>query len=170
MFKKRKTPLIILTILLAVLIIGSFMRIEGILAGDEAKGRIAYVDVQSIYNVHPEKIAAEKKLNDLALNLQTELDEKAQELSKKEQQDMLDQYQAELSKEEEELIQEVLNKIDETITEVAMQKEVKIVLDKRNVIYGGYDITQDVIDYIKKIENEENKSANEEENSSNTVE
>jgi outer membrane protein len=118
-------------------------------AADEARGRIAYVDVQQVFNIHPDKVAAEKQLNQKAQNLQSDLEEKAKELSKNKQQEILKQYQSQLSEKEQKLIQNVLVKIEDAIKKVAEKKEVKMVLDKKNVIYGGYDMTQDVIDYIK---------------------
>ncbi|MFP4001896.1 MAG: hypothetical protein ACLFU5_08360 [Thermoplasmata archaeon] len=53
------------------------------------------------------------------------------------------------------MIQGILEKIDKDIKEVAREKEVKIVLKKNNVIYGGYDLTQEVIDYIENQEKED---------------
>ncbi len=127
----------------------NFIPVNKIMAGDEVQGKIAYVDIQEVFNVHPDKDSAEKKLNELARTMQEDLEKKARELSEEEQQEMLSEYQKNLSEEEQGLIQNILADIDEAINTVAEEKQVKMVLDKKNVVYGGYNMTQDVIDYIK---------------------
>lgn len=119
-------------------------------AENETRGRIAYVDVWAVFNAHPQKAIAEKKLNQIAQSMQLELEKKAKDLPKDKQQEMLKEYQSKLNRQEQELIQEIIDAIEEVIQTVAREKEVKIVLDKKNVIYGGYDMTQDVINYIEK--------------------
>ncbi len=115
----------------------------------ETEGKIAYVDLQNLFNEHPDKAEAEKQLNEIARSMQSELEEKAQDLPEEEQKELLDQYQNELSNQEQELIKNILDKIDQAVDSVAAKKEVKIVVDRKNVVYGGYNMTQDVIDYIK---------------------
>jgi len=117
-------------------------------AESESKGQIAYVDLWAVFNVHPEKSTAESELNKLAQSMQTELEEKAKDLPNEKQQDLLKEYQTKLSQREQELIQNIIDSIKDVVVEVAKEKEVKMVLDKKNVIYGGYNMTEDVIAYI----------------------
>ncbi len=141
-----------------IIILGMFLFSAGLIlyssetigAESQTKGQIAYVDLWAIFNVHPEKSIAESELNQLAQSMQIELQEKAKELSKDQQQDLLKKYQSELSQHEQDLIQNIIESIKEVVVEVAIEKEVKMVLDQKNVIYGGYDMTGDVIDFIEK--------------------
>lgn len=146
-----KYKIITFILLVTILVGGAVFVYPDIRIGaeDETKGRIAYVDLWAVFNVHPRKGIAEKKLNQLAQSMQSELEEKAKDLPKEKQQSILQEYQSELSQREQELIQKIVDSIKDVIIEVAEQKEVKMVLDKKNVIYGGYDMTQDVIDYVK---------------------
>lgn len=148
-FKTEFNILIIIGILLlcAGLVLYSS---EFIGAESESKGQIAYVDLWAVFNVHPEKSTAESELNQLAQSMQTELEEKAKDLPNDKQQDLLKEYQTKLSQREQELIQNIIESIKEIVVKVAKEKEVKMVLDKKNVIYGGYNMTDDVIDYIEK--------------------
>ncbi len=137
--------------LITVLVIGGFVLynpVEQLGAQNETEGRIAYVDVQEVFDHHPDKEIAEKELNEAAQSMQSELEEEADELSEEKQQELLQEYQADLSDKEQELIQEVLSKIEGVVESVAEEKEVRLVLDKKNVIYGGYDMTEEVIEYI----------------------
>src|SRR5690554_6949542 len=144
---------------IAILLVGvfSFVLMEKTEADEGAKGRIAYVDVWTVFNIHPDKSSAERELNQLAQEMQAELEEKAKDLPEEQQQEMLQDYQNRLTQREQELIQTIINRIKEVIIEVAEEKEVKVVLDKQNVIYGGYDMTPDVVDYIE--ENTEGDTA-----------
>jgi outer membrane protein len=148
MILKSKYIFISILTLALILILSYLNPLAHLIARDDAEGRIAYVDVQTVFNVHPEKEEAESDLNSEAQQMQQELENKAKDLSKEEQQELLKEYQARLSQKEQELIQTLLLKIDKSIKEVAEEKKVKLVLDKKNVIYGGYDMTQDVINYI----------------------
>lgn len=135
--------------------------VEDIGAQNELKGKIVYVDIWKVFNVHPEKEAAEKELNQLAQSMQSELESEAHNLPAGQQQEMLKQYQTKLSQREQELITDIINNIKDIIMDIAEEKEVSLVLDKKNIIYGGYDMTQDVIDYIQE-NSEEPESSNQE--------
>jgi outer membrane protein len=130
---------------------------DNLMAQDDAEGRIAYVDIMRVYEGHPEKKNAEAQLSEIAKNMETELKEKAESLSEDKQQDILKSYQEELTNKEQEMIQQILNQITETIQKVAQEKKVKLVMEKQNVIYGGYDMTQDVIEYIENDDNNDDE-------------
>lgn len=156
----EKKYLVIISIVVVLIGFAFFVNpLEQLMARDDAAGRIAYVDVQEVFDVHPDKSSAEKQLNQEAQAMQAELEEKANDVSKEEQQEMLNEYQQKLSQKEQDMIQGILEKIDKNIQEVARQKEVKVVLKKKNVIYGGYDMTRDVIDYIEEKEKQVNQEA-----------
>src|SRR5690554_5743227 len=154
--KKKCSFVIIAGIAILLTGVFSFVLMDTTEADEGAKGRIAYVDVWTVFNIHPDKSNAERELNQLAQEMQAELEEKARDLPEDQQQDMLKDYQNRLTQREQELIQEIINKIKEVIIEVAEEKEVKVVLDKQNVIYGGYDMTPDVVDYIEENTAEDN--------------
>ena len=158
--KRRKKFLWVLVIAAVFIAVTAYYNPFTSLASDSGlEGEIAYVDIQKIFELHPDKAEAEKELNKAAQMMQSELEEKVSDLSQEEQQELLSEYQSELSKKEQQLIQDVLEEIENAIKKVAEKKNVKLVLDKRNVIYGGYDMTEEVINYIK----EQRKSNNSEE-------
>ncbi|MFW5980397.1 MAG: OmpH family outer membrane protein [Halanaerobiaceae bacterium] len=155
MFKRNY--ILIIGIMVALILVGyAFMNysVTDILAQNESSGRIAYVDVEEVYNIHPQKKVAEEKLGDMAQDMETTLKEEAGELSESEQQKQVEEYQQELSDREQELIKNILDEINQVIQTVAEEKEVKIVMEKQNVIYGGYNLTSDVKEYIRENEDE----------------
>ncbi|MFW6381281.1 MAG: hypothetical protein ACOCZ3_01935, partial [Bacillota bacterium] len=123
-------------ILMTVLIIGVMAALvyslppEYLGAQDEAEGRIAYVDVQAVFDVHPGKVGAEEQLNEAAQSMQAELEEKAQDVSESEQKELLEEYQSDLSSKEEDLITGILEDINQTVKQVAEEQQVRVVLDK----------------------------------------
>lgn len=161
---KSKTKHIKVIILAIFIISAGFMVYlpEEVQAESASKDQLAYVDLWAVFNVHPEKARAESELNKLAQSMQTELEEKAKDLPKEQQQELLKDYQTRLSQREQELIQNIIESIKGVVVEVAQKLEVKMVLDKKNVIYGGYDMTDDVIDYINKAETTDSSENNKE--------
>lgn len=168
--KRRKKFLWVLVIAVVFIAATAFYNPFTSLASEsDLEGEIAFVDIQKIFELHPDKAEAEKELNKAAQMMQSELEEKVSDLSQEKQQELLNEYQSELSKKEQQLIQDVLEEIETAIKKVAEEKKVKLVLDKRNVIYGGYDMTEDVINYIEEQRSNgnsetENSSENSEEN------
>jgi len=81
--------------------------------------------------------------------MQAELEAEADELSQEEQQQLLQQYQEQLTRREQELIQEVLVDIEGLLNQLAEEKGVSVVLDGQNVLYGGYDLTPELIEMIE---------------------
>ena len=60
------------------------------------------------------------------------------------------QTQQRLQNKEKELIEPIRTKIEEAIKSIADAKGLSVVLDKSNVVYGGQDITADVVKKITK--------------------
>lgn len=97
------------------------------------------------------KIAQEK--SGKSAEVQAELDKKQQnEIKKKTEElnarlsDKLAEIQGYLQKQE----QAVQDKVDQLIKEVASEKNVAIVLDKKAVYHGGKDLTKEIIEKEKK--------------------
>ena len=81
-------------------------------------------------------------------NAKKEFDEKAKDLPDAEKQRYYAQLQERLAQKERELMAPVLDKINATIKKVADSKGLTIVVDKQAVLYGGSDITDEVVKAI----------------------
>ncbi|MGM0420562.1 MAG: OmpH family outer membrane protein [Bacillota bacterium] len=113
-----------------------------------AQGEIGIVNIQEVFEAHPDKTDAEAQLNLEAQEMQAELEEQADDLSQEEQQNLLNEYREELTAREQELIQGVLAEIEQLVNQLAEEKGLSIVIDSQSVVYGGYDLTPELIEMI----------------------
>ncbi len=116
---------------------------------NELKDKIGYVNIQTLFNSHPLKKEAENTLNNLARDMQLELENKLEDTPKEDHQQLIDQYQQRLSKRENELIDNIVADIEEKIRKIAAEKEMRVVIKEQDVIKGGHDITQLVLQRIE---------------------
>ncbi len=78
-----------------------------------------------------------------------EFEAKAKGLSQEEQQKVYMQYQERLSERERKLMEPLFEKINNAIKKVADAKGLSIVVDRQGVLYGGTDITDEVMKSYK---------------------
>ena len=123
-----------------------------------AKQQIGYVDMQKLFQNHPEKKASEVKLEGKAKKLKEELESKGQNMDKEERQQLLQKYQEQLNQQEQELINGVLADINKKIQKIAKEKGISVVLNKSAVIYGGYNLTAEVLEEIESAKVETNNN------------
>lgn len=138
----RKFQLAVLILLTAIL---SAVVVLGILTEDEAVDKAAYVNLQRVFAEHPARTAAEKTLNQKAAEYQQQLELEAESLSGVQQKEILKKYQQQLQNLESELLASVTEEVEAVIRETAAEKKVKFVLEEEQVLYGGYNLTDDVL-------------------------
>jgi outer membrane protein len=138
----RKFQLAVLILLTAIL---SAVVVLGILTEDEAVDKAAYVNLQRVFAEHPARTAAEKTLNQKAAEYQQQLELEAESLSGVQQKEILKKYQQQLQNLESELLASVTEEVEAVIRETAAEKKVNFVLEEEQVLYGGYNLTDDVL-------------------------
>ena len=79
-----------------------------------------------------------------------DFEEKSAGMSDQEKQDYYQQTQSRLQQKQQDLIEPIQKKIEEQVKAVAEAKGLSVVLDSNAVVYGGQDITQDVIRKLSK--------------------
>lgn len=145
-WSNRKFQLAVILLLLAIL---TSVFLLNFLNQDQTVDRVAYVNLERVFAEHPAKTAAEKKLNQKAAEYQQQLEQEGEELSGTEQKELLQSYQKELENLEAELLTSVLKEVETIIIETAAAKKVKFVLEEEDVLYGGYNLTDDVLAELK---------------------
>ncbi len=134
---------------LGLILIGmAFLLQDPSISASEEYQTIGFVNIEAIFQVHPEREAAETSLQLRALQLQQEMEEKAQELDAEDQQQLLLGYQQELEQYEHELIAGIIKEIEEIVTKVAQEEGIAVVLEASHVLYGGVDLTDLVIEAL----------------------
>ena len=136
-------------LLLAVLVVGSFVIVQANSGSISGEQKIGYVDMDRLFQHHPERGTAEDQLRKEAQKMQQELEEQAEGLEDQERQQLLQHYQGELQQLEEELIQGVMEDINEEIRQAAERNGVEVVFDKSVVVAGGHNLTEEVLEIIE---------------------
>lgn len=146
--KMNRNLKISLGAVLGVLVLGLvvFMGTSNIQAetAKKASSFVGYVDVMAVFAEHPDKAQAEQKLNEEVKAMQAELEKEVKDKPQDQRQAIMQKYQEKLALREQELISEVIKNIDLSIQEVANELGIQVVLEKKSVIYGGQDLTEEV--------------------------
>lgn len=147
----RNLKISLLAVFMVILLGAAFLGSSKIEAETQKKatGVIGFVDIQAVFEAHPEKEVAEQKLNDEVQTMQAQLEKEVKDQTQEQRQVTMQKYQDQLAQREEELISQVIATIDEVIREVADESGIQVVLEKKSVIYGGEDLTQQVKDRIQ---------------------
>nr|WP_092071088.1 OmpH family outer membrane protein [Dendrosporobacter quercicolus]NSL48477.1 OmpH family outer membrane protein [Dendrosporobacter quercicolus DSM 1736]SDM18140.1 periplasmic chaperone for outer membrane proteins Skp [Dendrosporobacter quercicolus] len=107
--------------------------------------KVGVVNHQMLVSQHPDMAKAQEAMQAEVAQAKKDFDEKSANMNDKEQQDYYLQLQQRLNLKQQELIAPVFDKVDAAIKAVADSKGLSIVLDKGNVVYGGQDITDEVV-------------------------
>lgn len=135
--------------IISLLLVGIFLfTLQSFTSASQDSHTVGYVDIQAIFEVHPHRDKAEATLEERAIEMQIELEELAQDKDEEEQEELLRAYQRELEEYEQELIANVVEDIQDTISQVAQKEGVSLVLEASHVIYGGFNLTPLVLEYL----------------------
>jgi outer membrane protein len=118
-------------------------------AADEEK--VGGIDPQKVLFQHPKydqtlkqiKSIADQKQNDAKIRIDKESDDNKKA-------EIFQTMRREIAEEEQKLMQPLFKEIDMAIRNVATTKKITVVVDKTALFYGGVDITDDVVQELKK--------------------
>ena len=111
---------------------------------------VGKVNYQMLVQQHPDLAKVQTTMQAESEAAKKEFDAKAASLGDKEKQEYYMQLQQRLQLKNQELMVPLFSKVDAVIKEVSDAKGLAVVVDKGAVIYGGQDITQDVINKLSK--------------------
>ena len=118
-------------------------------AGAAPASSVGVVDWQALMAQHPDMATAQAELQAAAEEAQKNFDEKSAAMNDKEKQDYYVQLQQSLGVKQQSLLEPIVKKVEEAIKQVADKKGLSVVVEKNQVVYGGQDITQDVVKNFK---------------------
>ena len=154
MLKLEKKHVKIVSVLIALVFIGSVVALAltqtGGIASAAPSGSVGVVDMGEIMMNHPDRQGAEDQLKATIDEVEKNFNEKAAGMSDEEKQAFAMQSQQIIADKEKELSDQLLKKIEDTVKQVADAKGLSVVVNKQAVIFGGNDITQDVVSRLGK--------------------
>ena len=109
---------------------------------------IGYVDMARAVGAHPRKASAESALKDYAQSQIGDAQQRMKTMTQPQRDDLQRQVNQEILKKRAELIGGLEKDIRSAIDKVAKQQGVSIVLSREVVLYGGVDLTDQVIKEI----------------------
>lgn len=155
MLKLQKTQVKVVCVLIAVVFIGSVVALAlsqssqmGI-ASAAGNGNVGVVDYRQFSNI-PDVANVETEMQKASAEAQKEFNEKSANMSDQEKNDYYQQTMQRLQQQRQDLLDPVQKKIDDAVKDVADKKGISVVLVKDTVIYGGTDITADVVKQLSK--------------------
>ena len=109
-----------------------------------AKSEVAVVNYQLLFNNHPDRAKALASINAATQQMQNDFNQQAPNLTEQGRQAYWQQANQLLEQRKAQIIAAINNNILAAIKDVANDKGITTVIDSKNVLYGGYDITSDV--------------------------
>lgn len=110
---------------------------------------IGVVNYQALVMQHPDTQIINAAMENEVGAAKKEFESKAANLPQEEQQKLYMQLQERLAKKNNDLMTPLMDKINAAIKKIADTKGLSIVVEKQGVVYGGTDITEEVIKSYK---------------------
>ncbi len=146
-FEKKQVKIISIVIaavfLLSVVAIGIAQYSSAL--STPSSSNVGVVSYQEIISASPAMVKVNQEMQAEQQKVIAEFNKKAPSMSDKERADFVLKLREQMAKKQEALMAPILNNIKSSIQAVANAKGLAVVLDKREVVYGGQDITQDVL-------------------------
>lgn len=140
----RKWQIVAVTSL-AVAAVALTAAFSGWAAGAPAPVNVAYVDTAVLLSRHPAAQKAQADLQKELQALQAEFDKKSAGMSQDEKMKLFNEYQQRLDARKAAVLASVTDELKSLIAQTAKKTGYNLVLDKQVVLYGGHDLTEDVL-------------------------
>ena len=114
-----------------------------------SSSNVGIVDYSQLISQHPGMQAAREKYEEAAKQVQDEFSQKAGSMTPEQQQQFIEQKQKEMQDKQKELLDPIRTSIETQVQSVADSRGINVVMDKNNVLYGGQDITQEVLQKLQ---------------------
>ncbi|MBO6179048.1 MAG: OmpH family outer membrane protein [Selenomonadaceae bacterium] len=154
MVQLEKKHVKIISVLVALIFIGSVVALaltqsgSGI-ASAASSSKVGVVDYRQLLSQHPKLQEVNNQMQQAVTEAQKEFETKSASMGEQEKADYYNQTQERLQVKQQELFDPIQKSVDEAVKKVADTKGLSVVLDKSTVVYGGQDITNDVVSRLK---------------------
>lgn len=117
---------------------------RGILSKNLSSNTVGVVDHEALMDL-PELVEARKKYQQFFSSLKKEYQKKSGGLSPGAKEELMQGYSEQLSQAQKQFVEPIFDRLEKTIHQVAKDKKLACVLSREDVLYGGVDITRDVL-------------------------
>ncbi|MBU2702128.1 outer membrane protein [Sporomusaceae bacterium BoRhaA] len=117
-------------------------------AAEQSSSAIGVVDYQFLVSQHPDMVVAQQTINEALGQAKNDFDAKSAKMSDPDKQAFYQQLQQGIEQKKQELLGPINDKVMAAVKSIAEAKGLAIIVDKNSVIYGGQDITDDVMKMI----------------------
>ena len=149
MIQLNKKQIKFVSILVAVIFIGSVVALaltqSGNIASAASSSSVGVIDYQQVMVSHPDVQNLQSQMETAISEIRKEYEEKSAGMNDQEKAQYYQQCQERLAQKQQQLLDPIKNAVDAAIKKVADKKGIAVVIEKMAVVYGGQDITQDVI-------------------------
>lgn len=156
MIKLEKKQIKIFSVVIALVFVGSVAAMAvtsmGSMTGgvaSAASSAVGVIDYRQVMSQHPGLEAANAQMQKEVETAQQDFEAKSAEMNDQQKAEYYQQTQQRLAQKQADLIDPLSKQVEATVKTVAESKGLSVVIDKGVVVYGGQDITQDVIKKLK---------------------
>ena len=154
MIQLKKAQVKIVSVLIALVFVGSVVALALTQSGTgvasaASSSNVGVVDYRQFTTLKI-YIDAEAEMQKAVQQAQQEFNEKSANMSDEEKQAYYQQTMERLQQQNTDLMEPVQKQVEEAVKAIAEAKGLSVVLNKDTVVYGGTDITQDVIKKLSK--------------------
>ena len=154
MVQLQKKTVKIVSVLIALVFVGSVVALALTQSGSgiasAASSNVGVVDMRQVYSQHPQTQSMQSEMQKAAADAQKEFEEKSKNMNDQEKNDYYQQTMQRLQQKQQELTEPIEKDVEDKVKTVAQAKGLSVVLLKDTVVYGGTDITQDVVNKLSK--------------------
>lgn len=157
MLKLEKKQIQIFSVVVAMIFIGSVVAlgmsqltaVTGV-ASAASSSSVGVIDFRQAMSQNPALETANKQFQQEVESAQADFDAKSASMSEEDKAAFYQQTQERLAQRQGELLEPVQKAVEQAAKEVADAKGLSVVIEKGAVVYGGNDITRDVIAKLQK--------------------
>lgn len=141
----------VLLIVAAAAVLGLLYKVVISAQVSKAQVPVGYVDMPKALFSHPKSKDAKEALKKFFEERQKDVDSKfgsnknLSEEEKQQAQSLMTKYEQEIAEKDKELTEKLVEDIQASMKKIAGQKKLSVIMDKQVVLWGGVDITEDLI-------------------------
>lgn len=118
-------------------------------AAPAASAEIGYVQLNAVFSACPELAKIQRELATLRDRLQQQFDTQGAEMEEAERAELQQKLTQQLAQRDEELMIPVREKVRKAVEATAKEKGIQTVIEAGAVLFGGVDLTADVVAKVK---------------------